>query len=411
MGNLNKNILAILLGLLASFFLLEGLLRIFQPIEFRVKGNKIILPAHKKYQFTNDKTDKLDPIIYTSRNPMGFRGEIPPPNFADYLTMITVGGSTTACEAISDGKTWCDLLGKQLRQSFQPFWLNNAGLDGTTTYGHLILMEDFIIKLRPKVVLFLVGANELGLSDLTKWDVKFLKKPVTGALAALQEKLVNGSEALSYAINFYRYAKARKRGLHHQTFDFANLKSSVVSQEHIQSLIQLARAQHLEPFAARLTRLIDICRENSIEPVFITQPMVFGDLIDPVTGTDLGSADTHALNGKTFWQLLEIYNDVTRATARRHGVELIDLGREMPKSSAYYYDTFHYSNAGCELVADILGRHLEPFLKKKYPQFSTVRPSGEQTSHLASPTRRHDRHSRLPAFSGPPCGPTLQESR
>jgi hypothetical protein len=34
-------------------------------------------------------------------------------------------------------------------------WVNNAGLDGATTYRHPILMEDYVVKLRPQVELFL----------------------------------------------------------------------------------------------------------------------------------------------------------------------------------------------------------------------------------------------------------------
>ena len=43
---------------------------------------------------------------------------------------------------------------------------NNAGLDGATTYRHLILMEDYVVTLRPKVVLFLIGINDVGAGNL-----------------------------------------------------------------------------------------------------------------------------------------------------------------------------------------------------------------------------------------------------
>jgi hypothetical protein len=172
-----KNILTVVIGLLLSFILLEGLLRIFQPIEYQVRGNKIWLPQDRKYQLTNEKTDKLDKIVYITRNHMGFRGEAPPKNFAEYVTIIAIGGSTTACELISDNKTWCDLLAVKLKSKFKSLWLNNAGLDGNTTYGHKVLMEDYIIKLRPKVVLFLVGANDIGLETSGLYDKQQLKKP------------------------------------------------------------------------------------------------------------------------------------------------------------------------------------------------------------------------------------------
>jgi hypothetical protein len=360
--------LAVLLGVLISFILLEGLLRIFRPIEYRVKGHKLKLPRDKKYQFTNDKTDKLDRVIATSRNHLGFRGEMPPKNFAAYVTIVAVGGSTTACEAISDGKTWCDILAGKLTAGLGPVWLGNAGLDGTSTYGHLVMMEDYLIKMRPKVVLFLVGANDINLEAYSDWDIEFMKKPVAGFMAPLMERLINESEVLGYAINFYRYAKARRLGLTHQIFDFAKLPPTDLPQATVDALLQAHQERYLKPFNRRLTRLMEISRENSIEPVLITQPSVFGEVIDPATGADLGRASTYELNGKTLWQQLELYNDVVRATALKQGVLLIDLAREMPKSSAYFYDTYHFTNGGCVRVAEIVDKRLEPFLEKRYPQ-------------------------------------------
>jgi len=369
----SKNILAILLGVSISFLLLEGLLRVFQPIEYRVKGNKLKLPRDKKYQFTNDNADKLDRVITTSRNHLGFRGEMPPKNFAAYVTIVAVGGSTTACEAIADGKTWCDILAGKLTAELGPVWLGNAGLDGTSTYGHLVMMEDYLIKMRPQVVLFLVGANDIGLGAYSFWDIEFMKKPVAGFMAPLIEKLINESEVLGYAINFYRYAKAKRLGLIYQITDFAKLPPTDLSQATAKALLQTHQERYLKPFQERLTRLLEISRENSIEPVLITQPLVFGEVIDPATGVDLGRASTYALNGKTLWQLVELYNDVVRTTALKQGVLLIDLAREMPKSSAYFYDTYHFSNAGCVQVADILAKTLEPFLEKRYPQLKAQR--------------------------------------
>ncbi len=48
-------------------------------------------------------------------------------------------------------------------------------------------------------------------------------------------------------------------------------------------------------------------------------------------------------------------------------VLVIDLAREMPKGSRYYYDLIHYTNAGAEKVADLVAAHLTPFLAQKFP--------------------------------------------
>jgi lysophospholipase L1-like esterase len=364
-----QNILAILIGLTLSFFLLEGLLRVFEPIEYRVKGNKIILPRDKKYLIPNDKSDKLDSIISYSRNHLGFRGEMPPRNFADSLTILTVGGSTTECLLISDGKTWSDILANRLKIKFKPCWLNNAGLDGNSTFGHITLMKDFIIKMHPKVLLFLVGNNDIGLEGYGVFDSKYLKKPAAGTLAYLTEKLLDHSEVLSYAINFQRYSKAKIGGLVHQMADFAHMQQIDAPEESVLQILNLHREKYLKQYEERLTKLIELSRQNSIEPVFVTQPMVFGDVIDPVTGVNLARLTIYPINGETFWRILELYNEVLRNTAAKHHVYLIDLAREMPKSTEYFYDACHFSNAGCQVVAAIIDKHLEPFLAEKYPQY------------------------------------------
>lgn len=55
-----------------------------------------------------------------------------------YLTIISVGGSTTECFYISDDKTWTHILGMKLKSVFTRVWINNAGLDGHSTFGHII---------------------------------------------------------------------------------------------------------------------------------------------------------------------------------------------------------------------------------------------------------------------------------
>jgi hypothetical protein len=368
--SIGKNLLSVCLGIFISLVLLEGLLRVFQPIEYRVKGNKIELPRDKKYQLINNNTDKLDKIISVTRNHLGLKGEMPPPNFANALTVIAIGGSTTECVLISDGKTWCDSLANKLKQKFKPFWLNNAGLDGTTTFGHIVLMEDYIVKIRPKVALFLVGANEICLQAPGDFDRKQLKNPVSGFMASCWQAMMNNSEVLSYAINFHRYFKANRVGLQtHPILNFPEMEQVDFSPEAIQAGLREHREKYLKPYAQRLKKLIRLCRENSIEPVFITQPAVVGDLPDPLTGVNLAKITAWGWNGKVLWEIIGLYNEVLSNTAREQQVYLIDLAQEMPKNTKYFYDIYHFSNAGCQQVAAIIAEHLEPFLAARYPQY------------------------------------------
>src|SRR3974377_595373 len=106
-----KNAAVFLMGCLIGLGLLEGLLRAYNPLETRFKPDRIVLPVNKRYVIDNrGRFGKLDPVTVHTKNPLGFRGEPPPQDFADYLTLITIGGSTTECFYLSDGQTWPDLL-------------------------------------------------------------------------------------------------------------------------------------------------------------------------------------------------------------------------------------------------------------------------------------------------------------
>ena len=55
---------------------------------------------------------------------------------------------------------------------------------------------------------------------------------------------------------------------------------------------------------------------------------------------------------------------VRDVAARRYAI-LIDAARSFPKDSKYYSDWAHYSNAGAEMMGEIVRRGLQPHLGKK----------------------------------------------
>src|SRR5579871_2002617 len=118
------NLLALGIGLVAALLLLEVLLHFYNPFQARIKGNRIVLLTNKQYHIKNDIIPSLDPVVYQTRNSVGFRGSNPPPDLASKLSIISVGGSTTQCFFLSDGKTWTALLGQRLNNSFHDVWVN-----------------------------------------------------------------------------------------------------------------------------------------------------------------------------------------------------------------------------------------------------------------------------------------------
>lgn len=361
-----KNLALVLLGCVLALALLEIALRFYNPLELRFKPDRIVLPVNKRYVIDNTgKFTKLDRTTIHTKNGLGFRGAPPPKDFGAYLSLITVGGSTTECLYLSDGQTWTDILGRDLSKNFKNVWVNNAGLDGATTYRHLILLEDYIVRLHPKLVLFLIGINDVGHGDIQADEPK--KSGISRAVRAVLYR----SEVYALGQNLFRYAIAQKRGLHHVEIDF---KAAAYLDSVPEAVARETRRTHQEkylPFyAARLEKLVAICKANGMEPVFITQPTLYGPGVDPVTGVDLAKVKLgENLNGRLMSEIVELYNDVTRQVAQKEHILLIDLAREMPRDSGYYYDYLHYTPGGAAQAAAIIDNHLEPFLAARYAPF------------------------------------------
>ena len=154
MKNFLKNFIALLIGCTLTLVILEITLILYNPFDTRIKGNRIILPSNKEYIIHNSTLTKLEKTIIHTKNSLGFRGEDLPDNFHDYLSIVSIGGSTTECKYLSDDKTWTAILAKKLSMEFDPLWVNNAGLDGHSTFGHIILVKDYISSIKPTIALF-----------------------------------------------------------------------------------------------------------------------------------------------------------------------------------------------------------------------------------------------------------------
>jgi len=235
------------------------------------------------------------------------------------------------------------------------------------------LVKDFIVKLHPKVLIFLVGINDLGVGAAREYDTR-LKNLNFRSLERMLASLANYSELAAAGLNIYRYylpksvmaVAARDMG----EIDLKSYSNLEVTTDGKQAIKQLHREKYLQPFGERIQALIALSRAHGMEPVFVTQPVLYGQGVDDLTGINLATLRVSKnMNGEVGWEVLELYNDVVRQRGREAGVLVIDLAREMPKNSVYYYDLMHYTKAGAALVADMVAAQLTPFLAKKFPAY------------------------------------------
>ena len=349
-------------GTAAALLMAEVFFRVHDPLGQRLRGNRIVLPIGKRYVVEQQRASKLERVIVNTRNSLGFRGADPPRDFDRDLTVVAVGGSSTECVYLSDGKDWPALVARGLKPSLPSLWMNNAGLNGHSTFGHLMLLRQHLLALHPKVIVLMAGINDVARDDLNDYDVMQMGPQST------MEVLAQHSAAASATLNAWRAWKASRAGLLHSQLDLRSWPSAE-RRPDARGLVNHHRRKYLPGYQLRLQLLARLCREADIALVLVTQPSLYGPGIDDETGIDLGRiavSPDEAVNGALAWEILELYNDVLREVGKREGLVVIDVARLLPRSSRYFYDFMHFTPEGSERVAQLVTPPLCAYLGQRF---------------------------------------------
>lgn len=355
-----SNVKALFFGMLVSLVLLEVCLRIFHPIPFRIKHGKIVLPAYQKVVHNNLQSNKLEHVISYSRNSMGLRGEEMPQDAGKWIKIITIGGSTTECSYNSDSLTWPELLKGNLRKTVAPnIWVNNAGLDGTSTFGHILLLKEHIVSLHPDYVIFLTGVNDMEEKAMGGFDKYNSDEWDTRSIKDFLRSLVRKTETGALIENLYRSRVAYRQGLTHREVDYAKTNRIIIDNNTIQKEVH-AQTEYLGAYQKRILTLDSICKANNIKALFLTQPSLFASFTDPVTRIDFATLEI-AKGRNAFLQgkILQCYNNVVLGLRNEGRINAIDLASAVPKDSRYFYDYTHYTSVGTKVVAQIVSDSLQ----------------------------------------------------
>lgn len=363
-----KNSAALGLGIFIALAILEVGLRVFSPFETRLRGNEIVLPTSRQYIYDGSGLRGVDRTITHTKNSLGFRGPELREEVEYRLKVIAVGGSTTECVYLSDGKDWPSLLYLQLKEDFSSVWINNAGLDGHSTIGHTVLFNDVIVNLQPDIVIFLVGANDSAVKDGVKSSAhtaSHIKGKIRiVSLEGFVKSLAAYSDTASLSLNIFRYLRAKSFGLNHHNVDsiphadINNSNLSEIHQPHIES--------YVPAYKQRLRALVALVRKYRTESILVTQPALYGE-------------------GTIAWSVLELYNEATRQVGEEEGVLVVDLARKLPKTLDYFYDHVHFTNSGSAEVARILYHELHEYFTEKLSSQSAETVNIPMKSELLTP--------------------------
>lgn len=122
--------------------------------------------------------------------------------------------------------------------------------------------------------------------------------------------------------------------------------------------------KNVKQYRQDLISMIDALRAYGVEPILVTHATVFGP--SPTT-EDLDLLTEWrkfypTLEEAGFLDMERRINEVTRDTAAREGLPLIDVANEMPHGSKYFADMVHFTTKGAGVMASDLAAGLKPVL-------------------------------------------------
>jgi lysophospholipase L1-like esterase len=270
----------------------------------------------------------MDTSVMYCINRLGLRGVLPEDGS---LRIIALGNSTTECAYIDDAATWPHLLACGLTAQGRDVWVGNAGVNGSSTRGNAVFLEDYLLGLCPDLLIFMPGAADRGRIS-AKQDAGLMAADNLSFSQWLMEKsLLAGSIAR-------QVQSSRPR--HIDWSVFTNRTSVSDTSRRRGGAVPLAEHEtYVSGYRERLEHIADLCAARHVHLLLLTQP-----ILAP------GSSDVR--------RIMERYNTVTKELAAWRALPLFDLANSLRQDPSFYLDGIHFSNSGATEVA----RLLEPFV-------------------------------------------------
>lgn len=336
--------------ILTTILFIELILQLFLPKSFRIRENDIVLPTNQVYKIKNITNNTLDNEIIHTRNSIGLRG-----SDLDTLSKIrifTVGGSTTHCMYLSDNQEWTKILSDSLKLLNKYIWINNAGFSGQSTFGHLLLTKDYLIKFKPKYIIYYVGINDLLRTESSYKDNEFILSNWNLKRYFYWSKFIFLLENI-YTTKLLKYSFINTD---EKKIYFSTLDDMKTLEDPIDSNIIY---QYLEDYKSRINKIIDVCFTNNVTPIFLTQSSLFTCGYDSSNTINLGNK---SIDGKasvcSAYHYLNAYNNKLLELCEQRDVYCIDMAKYMQKDTSFFYDFVHFTPKGSQVFSNILYQRL-----------------------------------------------------
>jgi lysophospholipase L1-like esterase len=267
----------------------------------------------------------MSPRATHTRNWWGLRGDNPPWPWSAHESILAVGSSTTGGAFLDDKVTWPARLQARLRRVDPGVWVGNAGQDGATTPEILAAAEVLVPAIRPRWLLVLPGANDLG---------RPLAAPPPQDGGPAGWRLLGHSQLLTTAYSVQAWLRQRAQAVPTSEYVAESRPSRPTAAE----LDPASLAPGLTTYRGLLARLVALQDGDRTRVVLLTHPF---------PSNDEG-------NGP----MMAVYNAAVLDVCAAMAARCIDVAGVLGANPRYFYDHVHLSETGAAAVADAIAAAL-----------------------------------------------------
>jgi lysophospholipase L1-like esterase len=362
------NISLLVLSIIISLLLCEGILRIFSGNEYY-----IWLP-NLKYVFLPDP--KIFPGIkdtsYLEINALGLRGSNE--EITDATNILVLGGSATECLYLDQKETWPALIEQYLNEgSNKKYNVFNGGRSGITSQHHLAQVQKLLERNQwIDVIIIMEGLNDLQYALSFKEGYKQKDSQLVYEESFWLSPLKEIKPFYRNTYLFKYLSKVKKAIFSHKltqdpygnTYvkwrsNRANAKEIINAEPNLtQSLVDYQRNNQA---------MIDFAKSRNKRIIFIPQPVAWDTIMEPgfskLCWYGWIGQSQYENTGKyyAFTQLkksLDIYNELLKNTCLKNNVECIELEGRLEKDTSTFYDDCHFNENGARKAAKIVADYL-----------------------------------------------------
>ena len=318
-------------------------------------------PANLQRVFHPEALPGIEGESRYTTNSLGIRGPESPPRAAAYRILF-VGGSTTECIYLDDEEVWTHLVMQRLNDEprRRRVWTGSVGISGYPTVNHLRFVKTSPLVNEVDSIVLLIGANDFnqylrgnlvgddfnqGQEDDGDVSPLWHASPIVGLVRRLWGWRASILTEDERARNIAARAALRRQGL--------------IRDALPRTLLPIEEALAL--YEARVRSIVELTRSRGVRVVFITQPTLWGAGLSEAARARLWMGDISVERGEYLSagagrKGIDRHNEILLKVCRDLRAECIST-EAMSGREDYFYDDFHYTEAGARALAQLVSEH------------------------------------------------------